>query len=252
MKSNRLVQARAPHWSLCGFTPSAIRSPTSTRLSAGSPDLGIERIEPFALLDWTEQLADTLSGAGLSVSADHSAFLSDEIEHQGRRVPLPPRPVIFETAQPMDVELLIDPIVPADRWRSLDAARRTADRFNEAAQEATARRIRWEYHNLSFEFHHTIEGVNACEHFGSLLEPGRVVEADLFRAATAGQNVPGLLHRLADPFRQRGGYLPEQLRQQALGEGELQIEETLAAAPVTATSGIEFDHVPGDPFRAIE
>ncbi len=228
--------------------------------------LGVRHVEPFTVFDRTSQLATALTTHGLSAPTAHSPFLSAEIEHEGRLVPLPPRSVTFQTARTLGVELLIDPIVPAERWRSLDDVRRTADRFNEAAQEAADHELRLGYHNHSFEFHHSVEGVSAYEHFVSLLEPDAVVEVDVFWAATAGQDVPALLHRLgdrvgalhlkdgqiaSDPFRQADGYQPERLRQAPLGQGDLQIGAVLAAAPA-ATRVIEFDHLPGDPFRAIE
>lgn len=228
--------------------------------------LGVHQVEPFTIFDRTTELATALATYGLSAATGHSPFLSEEIEHQGRRMALPPRSVTFETARALGVELLIDPIVPAERWRSLDDVRRTADRFNEAAQEAAGHELRLGYHNHSFEFHYSLEGVSAYEHFVSLLEPDAVVEVDVFWAATAGQDVPALLHRLgdrvvalhlkdgqiaSDPFRQADGYQPERLRQVPLGQGDLQIGAVLAAAPA-ATRVIEFDHLPGDPFRAIE
>jgi|SRR5690625_103637 len=229
--------------------------------------LGVRNIEPFTVFDRTDELAAALSAHGLCAPTAHSPFLSDEIEHQGRRVPLPPAAVTFETARALGVQVLIDPIVPAERWQSLDAVHRTADRFNEAAQEAKDHQLRLGYHNHSFEFHHTFDGVSAYEYFVSLLEPGAVVEVDVFWAAAAGQDVPALLHRLGDrvgalhvkdgeitddPFRAQGGYRPEQLRQAPLGQGKLPIDGILAAVPATTAQVIEFDHVPGDPFRAIE
>jgi len=229
-------------------------------------DLGVRHVEPFTLFDRPDELAAALAAHGLCAPMAHSPFLSEEIEYKGRRVPLPPRAVTFETAWALGVELLVDPIVPAERWRSLDSVRRTADRFNEAAQEAAEHQLRLGYHNHSFEFHHTFDGVSAYEHFVSLLEPGAVVEVDVFWAATAGQDVPALLHRLGDrvgalhlkdgeiagdPFRSPGGYQPEQLRLAPLGEGQLPIGDIIAAAPPAAAQVIELDHVPGNPFEAI-
>lgn len=230
-------------------------------------ELGITRVEPFSIFDRTVEMIPVLRRHGLSAPTGHAPFLSDEIEYQGRTVPLPPLSVTVQAANAYGLEVLIDPMVPAARWRSADEIARTADRLNAAGEEAAAAGLRVGYHNHSFEFHHDVNGVTGYEHFVSLLDPRIVLELDVYWAAVAGQDVPALLRRLGervialhlkdgavdiDPFAAGSEYRSDELEQTPLGEGSLDIAAILGAAPADRLDIIEFDHVPGDVFSAIE
>ena len=230
-------------------------------------DLGITNVEPFSIFDRTMDAIPALRRHGLSTPTGHAPFLSDEIEYQGRSVPLPPLATTLQAAQALGLETLVDPMVPAARWRSTDEIARTADRLNAAAEQAAAAGVRVGYHNHSFEFHHDFDGVTGYELFTSMLDQRVVLEVDVYWAAIAGQDVPALLRRLGDrvvalhlkdgpldrdPFATDEGYVADELDQRPLGDGELDIAAILDAAPRERIDVIEFDHVNGDVFSAIE
>ena len=93
-------------------------------------------------------------------------------------------------------EIVFDPMVAPERWRTLETIRHTADRLNQAADLATTFGLSVGYHNHSFEFHHSIDGVSGYEYFVSLLDPRVVLELDVFWAAVANQDVAALVGRL--------------------------------------------------------
>jgi sugar phosphate isomerase/epimerase len=227
--------------------------------------LGIRSVEPFSLYDRLTETATALARHGLSAPTAHAPFLSDDVEYEGRRVALPPLGMTLQAARALGVHTLIDPMVPADRWQTAADVDRTAERLNTAVAEADAAGVRVGYHNHSFEFHHRIAGATAYEHFVSRLAPAVVLEVDVYWAAMAGQDVPGLLERLGDrvvalhlkdgssirdPFR-TSGYAAEELDQAPLGQGVLDIAGILRSAPGVDYDVIEFDHVEGDVFAAI-
>ncbi|MGR0318212.1 sugar phosphate isomerase/epimerase family protein [Agromyces sp. ZXT2-3] len=229
-------------------------------------DLGISRVEPFSIFDRTMEFVPALRRHGLTAPTGHAPFLSDELEVRGERVSLPPASVAFQAATALGLEVLIDPMVPADRWRTADEVERTADRLNGAAEQAAEIGLRVGYHNHSFEFHHDIDGQSAYEHFVSLLDPRVVLEVDVYWAAIGGQDVPALLGRLGervaalhlkngpidiDPFAPGSGVRSYELDQTPLGEGALDIAAILDAAPADRLDVIEFDHVDDDMFAAI-
>ncbi|QKJ18166.1 sugar phosphate isomerase/epimerase family protein [Microbacterium hominis] len=228
--------------------------------------LGVSHVEPFSIFDRTMEVIPALRRHGLSVPTGHAPFLSDEIEYQGTMVPLPPQAMTFQAAQALGIEVLIDPMVPAGRWRAADEVARTADRLNAAAAQAAESGMRVGYHNHSYEFHRQIDGRTAYEHFVSLLDPRVVLEVDVFWAAVAGQDVPALLRRLGDrvvalhlkngpidvdPFAPDATVRSYELDQTTLGVGALDIAVILDAAPATRLDVVEFDHVSGDVFDAI-
>lgn len=229
-------------------------------------ELGFDAVEPFALLDRPQEFGAALARHGLAAPSAQAPFLSDTIDFHGRTVPLPPAAVTFDVARGLGVEILVDPMVPAERWRSHEEIARTADRLNAAADAAAAAGLRVGYHNHSFEFHATVAGASGYEHFVSLLDRRVVLEVDVYWAAVAGQDVPALLSRLggrvsalhlkdgpvvADPFSVAGAYEPEALGQLPAGQGELPLAEILQAAGQVELDVIEFDHAVGDPFDAV-
>ncbi|WP_029432089.1 sugar phosphate isomerase/epimerase [Blastococcus sp. URHD0036] len=236
---------------------------TLARLAA----LGVDTVEPFSVYDRTLELPAALARHGMTAPTGHGPFLSDEIEYEGRMVPLPPLEVTLDAARHIGVEVLIDPVVPAQRWQTADDVARTADRLNAAADRAAERGMRVGHHNHTFEFSRRFGDRTAYEHFVALLDPRVVLELDVFWAATAGEDVPALLHRLGDrvhalhlkdgavgpdPFAAGTAYDPEALDLRPLGDGELDLAGILAAAPAVAFDVLEFDSVDGDVFAALE
>lgn len=236
-------------------------------LFARIANLGFTHVEPFSIFDHTIEVIPALRRHGLTAPTGHAPFLSDEIAYEGRLVPLPPLAVTMQAARAFELEVLIDPMVPAVRWRTAEDIERTADRLNAAAEQAADSGMRVGYHNHSFEFHHEFDGQSGYEYFVSHLDPRVVLEVDVFWAAVAGQDVPALLRRLGDrvvalhlkngqididPFKPEAAVRSEALEQSPLGNGVIDIAEVLEAAPRDRLDVVEFDHVAGDVFSAIE
>lgn len=228
---------------------------------------GAQAVEPFWILDRPEDLAAALERHGLSAPTAHAPFLSDEIEFDGHLVPMPPADEMFEAACRLGVDIVVDPLVPPDRWKTADDVARTAERLNDAAETAAGVGLRVGYHNHTFEFRASIDGTTAYEYFASLLDDRVVLELDMFWAAAASQDVPTLVRRLGprvralhvkdgvvdhDPFEHGLDHDPTALDQRPAGQGALGVEEILEAATFREYDVVEFDHVEDDVFAAID
>ncbi len=229
-------------------------------------DIGVEAIEPFWIMDGPDELAAVFTRHGLAAPTVQSPFLSDEIVFDGHAVPLPPAESMFDAAARLGARIVFDPMVAPDRWRTPETIRHTADRLNQAADLATTFGLSVGYHNHSFEFHHSIDGVSGYEYFVSLLDPRVVLELDVFWAAVANQDVAALVGRLdgrvralhlkdgfpgVDPFESGASYVASTLDQCPLGDGAIDIAGILEATPSCEFDIVEFDHVDTDVFAAI-
>ncbi|BDZ66423.1 sugar phosphate isomerase/epimerase family protein [Agromyces mangrovi Wang et al. 2018] len=228
--------------------------------------LGAQAIEPFSVYDRPAELAAAAAANGLSIPTAHAPLLSDTVRIGGRDLAVPPPAAAFAAASALGAEIVIDPMVDAERWRTADDVARTADRMNALVESAAAEGLVLAHHNHSFEFHHRVGDVTVYEHFVSLLDERVALEVDVYWATAAGQDVPALIERLGtrvralhlkdgqeavDVFVGGEGYDPAVLTQCALGSGRLENGAALAAAPGTCIPVIEFDHVDGDAFAAI-
>ena len=228
-------------------------------------DAGAQAVEPFSVYDRPAELAAAAAANGLAIPTAHAPLLSDTMRLAGREVPVPPASAALAAARALGADILIDPMVDADRWRTADDIALTADRMNALVELAAAEGLVVGHHNHSFEFHHRIGDLTAYEYFVSLLDERVALELDVYWAAAAGQDVPALVERLGsrvralhlkdaaravDVFAAGGDYDPAVLTQCALGSGRLTNDEALAAAPATCLPVVEFDHVE-DAFTAI-
>jgi sugar phosphate isomerase/epimerase len=234
---------------------------TLARLS----DLGLRHVEAFNFVDRAPELAEAFSRHGLTASTGHAPFLSDEIRIRDTVRPVPAQTDVFEAAQALGIDILIDPFVSSDRWLDEEQIAATADRLNQAAERAADYGLRVGYHNHTQEFAATFGGRSGFEVFAGQLRDEVTIELDLFWALTAKQDVPALLGRLGDRVRAlhvKDGlpgpdpavapYDRTTLDQRPAGQGALPLEDCLAAAPSAEFAVIEFDYYPGDIFDAIE
>jgi sugar phosphate isomerase/epimerase len=228
--------------------------------------IGFRNVEAFGFVGRAAELRAAYDAAGLAAPSGHAQFLSDQVRHGDRVIDVPPLETVLDEAETVGVELLIDPMIPADRWASADEVARTAERLNAAAQKAAERGIRVGYHNHSQEFHHSFDGVTAYETFAAQLSSDVALELDAFWAQVGGQDVPALITRLGgrvkalhvkdgptgtDPFRAEN-FDPAGLGQVPAGEGEVALAEALDAAEGLELAVVEFDHYSGDIFDGIE
>jgi sugar phosphate isomerase/epimerase len=235
---------------------------TIRRLAA----MGLREVEAFDFVDKAPALAEAFSGAGVRARTGHASLLSEGLGFDdpalaaGQSGP-PSQDTVFEAAEVLGLEVVIDPFVEPERWASEEAVLDNAKRLNAAAEKAADHGLRVGYHNHSQEFAATFRGLTAYELFAEQLRDDVVLEVDLYWAATGRQDVPALLGRLGDkvralhlkdgvigedPFRPGAGRMdPTTLDQRPAGEGDLPLLDYLAAAPATEFGVIEFDHYAG-------
>ena len=230
--------------------------------------MGLRNVEAFEFVSRAPQLAEAFGRHGLVAKTGHAMFLSDERRRGDVVTPAPAQQDVFEAAQTLGVDILIDPFVPLERWLDEDQVAATAARLNQAAERAADYGLRVGYHNHTQEFAANLGGRSAYEVFVDQLREDVALEVDLYWAATAKQDVPALLSRLgdrvkalhlkdgiigADPFGlDAAPFDPASLDQRPAGQGELPLVDYLAAAPSTEFAVIEFDHYAGDMFEGIE
>ena len=207
-------------------------------------DIGFTRVEPFGMLAFAEQLKDSLANAGLSAPTAHQVLDGeDDIE------------AIFQAAVELNVDTVIHPFTPAERWQSPDDVDLLADMLNRAAATAADHGLRVAYHNHDWELSTHFDDRPALEHFTDRLDPTVLLEIDAYWAATGGADVPALLQRLGDrviALHLKDGPLNGDITAQLpLGQGDLPAADVVAAATALQYPVIEFDEYAGDIFEGI-
>lgn len=228
-------------------------------------EVGLRNVEVFQVDESASTVRAAADAAGLAIRSGHEYFLSEHVSSPTRSFAVAPLEKTLDAAAELGMEFLIDPFVPAERWRSRDEIARTADKLNQAAELASTRGIRVGYHNHSHEFHTSIDDVTAYELFAGMLDERVALEVDVFWAATGRQDVPALLTRLgerAQLLHLKDGFIGDDpflvedrttvvLDQRAAGDGELPLSDILDAAPGAQLGVIEFDRFAGDLFDGI-
>jgi sugar phosphate isomerase/epimerase len=236
---------------------------TLARLSG----MGLRQVEAFNFVDRAAELAEAFTRHGLAAKTGHATFLSDERRRGDTVIPTPPEKDVFEAAQTLGLDILIDAFVSPDRWLDEEQVAATAERLNQVAERAADYGLRVGYHNHTQEFAASFGGRSAFEVFADQLRDDVTLEVDLYWAATAKQDVPALLGRLGDrvkalhvkdgflgpdPFANEAPFDATTLDQRSAGQGEVPLLDCLAAAPSTEFAVIEFDHYAGDIFDGIQ
>lgn len=205
-------------------------------------ELGYASVEPYEpLLDPSgfRAVADDL---GLAIPTAHGPALG------------PRRDELAEAAHTLGVRALVVPVVPAEEFAEPDGVARTAERLSEAAAWAAGRGLQLGYHNHWWEFGHLPDGRSAFEVLVDNVSPDVFFQIDVYWAAVAGVDVPGLLKRLGERVRYlhvKDGPARRGVPMTAVGAGTLAIPQILAAAPDTAGRVVELDDYDGDPFVAL-
>ena len=237
---------------------------TLARLAA----MGLTNVEAFDFVSRAPELAESFRANGLVARTGHATMLSDEIRVGDDVFPVASQDEVFTAAKTLGLEIVIDAFVAPERWLDEDAVADTAARLNRAAERAADHGLRVGYHNHTQEFAASFGGRSAFEVFADQLDESVALEVDLFWAATAKQDVVGLLGRLGervqalhvkdgiigpDPFvGETGPHDAQDLDQRPAGQGEVPLLDYLAAAPSARFAIIEFDTYPGDIFAAVK
>ena len=161
----------------------------------------------------------------------------------------------FRPPSELNVDTVIHPFTPAERWQSSEDVDLLADMLNGAAVTAADHGLRVAYHNHDWELSTHFEDRPALEHLTDRLDPAVLLEIDAYWAATGGADVPALLQRLGDrvvALHLKDGPLNGDITAQLpLGEGELPAADVVAAATALQYPVLEFDDYGGDIFEGI-
>nr|WP_281373209.1 sugar phosphate isomerase/epimerase [Kineococcus aurantiacus] len=206
-------------------------------------EIGLTQVEPYAFHTRTAEYKAAFAAAGVSAPSGHAAVIDAENPRQ-----------VFEAANDLGITTVIDPFVPAERWRTADDVARIADRVNELSALAHEYVLEFGYHNHHWELENTVDGRPVLELFAEKLAPGVVLEVDTFWASVGGADTPALLRTLGDRVKlihvKDGARSTDTSQQQPAGQGEIDVPGILAAAP-QALRVIEFDAYSGDVFDGI-
>ncbi len=206
--------------------------------------IGFQAVEPYNFAENVDALAESLERNGLSAPSGHAPFLSQD------------REPIFRAAQKLGMHTVIDPFVPAERWTTAHDIAATAAELNSAAAEARNYGLTVGYHNHWWEVETIVDGRRAIEILADHLDEDVVLEIDTYWAQVAGADVPQLLEalgsRVAFIHVKDGPGTQDPSDQVAVGQGSLDIESILAAAPHLRARVVELDDTRGDMFTAVE
>ena len=205
-------------------------------------EFGFTQVEPFALLNFADELRNGLARNGLTAPTTHMHLVDEDQD------------AIFALAAELDIETVIEPYVDPARWQSEANISDVASELNAAASKAADHGLRVGYHNHHFELESKISGVHGLEVLADRLAPEVVLEVDTYWAYAGGADVPALITRLGDRvvalhLKDGDGSL-DPTKQVALGTGVLPVWDIIAAAP-DALRVVELDDSETDLLDAV-
>jgi sugar phosphate isomerase/epimerase len=205
-------------------------------------EIGFTRVEPYGVVENVDALRTGLRAHGLSAPTAHARLIGADQD------------AVLAAAADLGIEVVIDPMVPADRWQSADDIAATAAALNDAAKRAAAHGVRVGYHNHWWELATRIDDRHAFEILVDRLDPAVVLELDTYWATAGGADAPALLRRLGERVVaihvKDGGLATDGSGQVPAGQGAVPVAEVLAAAP-GALWVVEFDRYDGDIFAGL-
>jgi sugar phosphate isomerase/epimerase len=205
-------------------------------------EFGFTQVEPFALLNFADQLRNGLARNGLTAPTTHMHLVDEDQD------------AIFALAAELGIETVIEPYVDPARWQSEANISDVASELNAAASKAADHGLRVGYHNHHFELESKISGVHGLEVLADRLAPEVVLEVDTYWAYAGGADVPALITRLGDRvvalhLKDGDGSL-DPTKQVPLGTGVLPVWDIIAAAP-DALRVVELDDSETDLLDAV-
>ncbi len=203
---------------------------------------GFTQVEPFALLNFADELRDGLPKNGLTAPTAHVHLVGED------------HAAICELAAELGVQTIIEPYVDPTRWQAEADISEIASELNAVATKAAGYGLRVGYHNHHFELESKINGVHALEVLADRVAPEVVLEVDTYWAYAGGADVPALLTRLGERvvalhLKDGDGSL-DTTKQVPLGSGVLPVWDIVAAAP-DALRVVELDDSETDLLEAV-
>jgi sugar phosphate isomerase/epimerase len=203
---------------------------------------GFSQVEPFAFMNFRDELRAGLSSHNLSAPTTHMALLSGDQDE------------IFAAAKELGITTVIEPAVRAPHWQTEEDIKSTASQLNAAAEKAAQLGLRVGYHNHWWEIESNIDGKHGLEVLADNLAPEVVLEVDTYWAYAGGADVPALLGRLGDRVVamhiKDGDGSTDPKKQVPVGSGSVPVQDILAARP-DALRVVELDDSEGDLLQAV-
>ena len=191
------------------------------------------------------EFSSVLANAGLQVASGHIADLSAD-----------PFTASLDDLQAVGCNTVVGAFLPPASFADLDAVKRSADVLNAANARASARRIKFGYHNHWWEFETMIDGRSAWSHLIPLLDPDVFIELDVYWATVGGADPVAVVGDLADRLRilhvKDGPADDPKSAMVAVGSGSVDIRGVLTAARSRAQwHVVELDRCDTDMFEAV-
>lgn len=204
--------------------------------------LGYSAVETAGFAGVTPQAAARLfRSLGLAVSSAHTPLpLGDK-----------QKPALDLLAA-LGVRRAVCAWMPPERFATLDDIRAVAGELNQAAAVFARHDIAFHYHNHWFELW-PVEGKPGLLHLLDHLDPGVLLEVDIYWAQTGGSDPAGLLASLgprAPLLHVKDGPALVEAPMTALGEGVIDIPAALDAASAEWLI-VELDRCATDMFEAV-
>lgn len=193
----------------------------------------------------THEFSSALANAGLQVASGHIGDLSSD-----------PFTASLDELQEVGCTTVVGAFLPPASFADLDAIQRSADVLNAANARASARRIRFGYHNHWWEFETLIDGRSAWSHLVELLDPGVFIELDMYWATVGGADPVSVVGELGDRLRilhvKDGPADDPKNAMVAVGSGSVDVRGVLSAAGSRAHwHVVELDRCDTDMFDAL-
>jgi sugar phosphate isomerase/epimerase len=203
---------------------------------------GFTQVEPFAVLNFADELRGGLDRNGLTAPTAHVHLLGEDQD------------AVCALAADLGIQTVIEPYVDPARWQTETGVSEVASELNAAASKAADYGLRVGYHNHHFELESKISGVHALEVLADRLAPEVVLEVDTYWAYAGGADVPALLTRLGNRvlalhLKDGDGSL-DTSKQVPLGSGVLPVWDIVDAAP-EALRVVELDDSETDLLEAV-
>ena len=162
---------------------------------------------------------------------------------------------VLDDAVTLGSPLVVVPFAAPDRFKTIEGVHAVADELNAALPLAQERGLALGYHNHFWEWRKLPDGRAAFDAMLDRLDPGVVLELDVYWAQVAGQDPVALLERLgaraARLHMKDGPADAPEAAMTAAGDGKVDLAAAAAASPA-AWHIVELDRCDTDMFEAVE
>lgn len=206
-------------------------------------DIGYAGVEPYSFPGTTPTAAGQLfRELGLAVPSCHSPLPLDEKKQE-----------VLETMAAIGCGRIVSGLGP-DQFQTVEAIRRSCDRFNEAHEVAAGAGLSFAIHNHWWEFQ-PVNGRPVYETMLEYLHPDVLFELDIYWIKTAGPDPAAIVSQFAGRaplLHVKDGPAVRDVPMTAVGQGTLDIPEIIAAgAGSTEWLIVELDHCATDMMAAV-